>query len=48
MNYVSYMTSATVKALLLGRDYDVIYAYSTSPVLMSLPAAVLRCFTSKN
>ena len=47
VNYVSYMTSATVKALLLGRDYDVIYAYSTSPVLMSLPAAVLRCFTSK-
>ena len=26
VNYVSYMTSATVKALLLGRDYDVIYA----------------------
>ncbi len=47
VNYVSYMTSATVKALLLRRDYDVIYAYSTSPVLMSLPAAVLRCFTSK-
>ena len=47
VNYVSYMTSATVKALLLKRDYDVIYAFSTSPVLMSLPAAVLRCFKSK-
>ena len=47
INYVSYMTSATIKALLMKRDYDVIYAFSTSPVLMSLPAAVLRCFTSK-
>lgn len=47
INYVSYMTSATIKALLHKRDYDVIYAFSTSPVLMSLPAAVLRCFTSK-
>lgn len=47
VNYVSYMVSATMKALLLKRDYDVIYAFSTSPVLMSLPAAVLRCFTSR-
>jgi len=47
INYVSYMTSAAVKALLQKRDYDVIYAFSTSPVLMSLPAALLRCFTSK-
>lgn len=41
------MTSASVKALLLKRDYDVIYAYSTSPVLMSLPASLLRCFTKR-
>lgn len=47
INYVSYMTSACIKALLMKRDYDVIYAFSTSPVLMSLPAALLRCFTSK-
>ncbi len=47
INYVSYMTSACIKALFLKRDYDVIYAFSTSPVLMSLPAALLRCFTQK-
>ena len=47
INYVSYMTSASIKALLMKRDYDVIYAFSTSPVLMSLPAALLRCFTRK-
>ncbi len=44
INYVSYMTSAALKALFLKRDFDVIYAFSTSPVLMSLPAALLRCF----
>lgn len=47
INYVSYMLSACIKALLHKRDYDAIYAFSTSPVLMSLPAALLRCFTSK-
>lgn len=47
INYVSYMVSAGIKALFLKRDYDVIYAFSTSPVLMSLPAALLRCFSQK-
>lgn len=47
VNYVSYMTSACIRALLMKRDYDVIYAFSTSPVLMSLPAALLKCFTRK-
>lgn len=47
VNYLSYMTSASIKALFLKRDYDVVYAYSTSPVLMSLPASLLRCFTKK-
>ncbi|MEA4927198.1 MAG: glycosyltransferase family 4 protein [Candidatus Limiplasma sp.] len=47
INYCSYMVSACFKVLTLRRDYDVIYAYSTSPVLMSLPAAFLRLFTRK-
>ncbi len=47
VNYVSYMCSASIKALFHKRDYDVIYAFSTSPVLMSLPAALLRCFTKR-
>jgi len=47
VNYISYMVSASLKALLLKRDYDVIYSFSTSPVLMSFPAALLRCFTKK-
>ncbi len=47
INYVSYMVAACWKVLTLRHDYDVIYAYSTSPVLMSLPASLLRCFTCK-
>lgn len=47
VNYVSYMLSACWKVLWLKRDYDVIYAYSTSPVLMSLPASFLRCISTK-
>ena len=47
INYVSYMISASWRVLWMKRDYDVVYAYSTSPVLMSLPAALLRCFSRK-
>ncbi len=42
VNYVSYMTSACWKALWMKKDFDVVYAYSTSPVLMSAPAAFVR------
>jgi len=47
VNYVSYMLSACHRVLWMKRDFDVIYAYSTSPVLMSLPAAFLRSITRK-
>ncbi len=47
INYVSYMLSACWRVLWMKRDFDVIYAYSTSPVLMSLPAAFLRGFTRR-
>lgn len=47
INYVSYMTSATLKALLMKKDYDAIYSFSTSPVLMSMPGAILKLFTRK-
>ncbi len=47
VNYVSYMLSACHRVLWIKRDFDVIYAYSTSPVLMSLPAAFLRRITRK-
>ena len=43
-NYCSYMISASVKALFLKHDYDVVYAYCTSPVLMAVPALVYHAF----
>lgn len=47
LNYVSYMLSATLKALFMKKDFDVIYSFSTSPVLMSFPGAILELITGK-
>ena len=47
LNYVSYMLSACHQALWMKKDFDVIYAFSTSPVLMSLPGAFLRTLWPK-
>jgi len=44
LNYVSYMLSASLKVLFLKHDFDVVYAYNTSPVLMAVPAMVYRAF----
>ena len=47
INYCSYMLSACHRLLWMKKDFDVVFAYSTSPVLMSLPAAFLRTFHPK-
>lgn len=47
INYVSFTLSATLKALFMKKDFDVIYSFSTSPVLMSLPGAILKRITGK-
>lgn len=47
VNYCSYMLSACHRLLWMKKDFDAVYAYSTSPVLMSLPAAFLRTFCRK-
>jgi glycosyltransferase involved in cell wall biosynthesis len=47
VNYLSYMLSACHRVLWMRKDFDVIYAYSSSPVLMSLPAAFLRAISGK-
>lgn len=41
-NYVSYMLSASLKMLFIKHDFDVVYAYCTSPILMAVPALVYR------
>ena len=47
INYVSFTLSSCLKALLMKKDFDVIYSFSTSPVLMSLPGALLKRITGK-
>ena len=47
VNYCSYMFAACHRLLWMKKDFDAVYAYSTSPVLMSLPAAFLRTICRK-
>lgn len=44
-NYISYMLSASFKALFLKKDYDIIFSYQLSPITMVIPAVImkLRC-----
>lgn len=37
LNYCSYITSASIKALFLSNDYDCVYVYQLSPVTMAIP-----------
>lgn len=42
LNYASYMLSASVKALFLNKDFDIIFVYQLSPVTMALPGIVMK------
>lgn len=44
-NYVSYCLNGCVKALTMKKDYDVIFVYQLSPVLMAIPAYVAKWFS---
>ena len=41
-NYVSYVLHASLKALTMKKDFDVIFVYQLSPVLMAIPAYVAK------
>lgn len=45
-NYVSFVWHASVAALTMKKDFDVIFVYQLSPVLMAIPAYVAK-WTSK-
>lgn len=47
LSYVTYVLSASLKALVLKKDFDVILIYQLSPVLMSIPAFLLRKISHK-
>jgi len=40
LNYMSFCISATVKGYMLKNEFDVVFVYETSPVLMGYPAEV--------
>lgn len=44
-NYVSYTFNASLKALSMKKDFDVIFVYQLSPVLMAIPAYVAKWFS---
>lgn len=46
-NYLSFCIFASLKALFLRRNFDVIYVYQLSPVLMALPGVLLKKITGK-
>lgn len=47
INYISFCLFASLKALTIKRDFDVIYAYQLSPILMVIPAIILKYLTGK-
>jgi len=42
LNYLSYALNASIKALFLHKDYDLVIVYQLSPILMALPAIVVK------
>lgn len=42
LNYVSFVWHAGIKALTMKKDFDVIFVYQLSPVLMAIPAYVAK------
>lgn len=47
LNYVSFMLSASIKALFLKKDFDIIFVYQLSPVTMTLPAIIMKKRSNK-
>lgn len=44
-NYASYTFNASMKALTMKKDFDAIFVYQQSPVLMAIPAYVAKWFS---
>lgn len=44
-NYVSFVWNGCIKALTMKKDFDVIFVYQLSPVLMAIPAYVVKWFS---
>jgi len=46
-NYLSFVVNGTKKALIMKEDFDVIFVYQLSPILMAIPAFVVKWLTGK-
>ncbi len=44
-NYVSFVWHGCIKALFMKKDFDVIFVYQLSPVLMAIPAFIVKWFS---
>lgn len=42
VNYLSFMIAAAIKVLFIKKDFDLIFAYQTSPVTMAFPGVVMK------
>lgn len=42
LNYVSFAISASLKALLLKKKYDIVFCYEVSPITMAIPAILYK------
>lgn len=42
LNYMSFMISASIKTLLISKDFDTIFVYQLSPITMTIPAIVYK------
>ena len=42
LNYLSYMISASIKACFMKEQFDVVYVYQLSPVLMAVPGIIYK------
>lgn len=47
LNYLSYMISASFKALFMKSRYDIVYCYQLSPVTMAIPAIIFSKIKKK-
>lgn len=47
MNYISYVIFASLKALRLQKNFDVVYVYQLSPVFMAVPGIILKKILKK-
>lgn len=42
LNYLSYMVSASCKAIFLKEKYDIVYIYQLSPITMAIPGIIYK------